>query len=364
VRAGIRLRELAAELGRPFEGDGELVVRGVAALERAGPEDLVHARSERYAAALRASRAGAVIAPPGLDTGALAAIRSPNPGLDFARAARRLAPPPPVAPGVHPSALVATDAQVDAGASVGPGCVVGARARIGSGSVLHARVVLYADVEIGAGCVVHAGCVLREGTRLGERVVLQPGVVLGSDGFGYAMDGEGRLEALPRLGCVVVEDDVEIGAHATVDRGSLGETRIGRNAKLDNLVQVAHNASIGESAIVVAQSGIAGSAVVGARALVMAQAGIADHVQVGERAFVGPRSGVRGDVAAGERVMGSPHRELGAFRRIWGALALLPGVLRRLRALERRAGIAPGEGAGPDERGAGAGGERGAEREP
>jgi UDP-3-O-[3-hydroxymyristoyl] glucosamine N-acyltransferase len=344
VREGIRLRELAAELGRELEGDGEVVVHGVAALDRAGPGELAYARSERWASALRASRAGAVIAPPGLDTGACPAIRSPNPGLDFARAARRLAPPPPLVPGVHASALVAPDARVDASATVGPGCVVGARARVGPGSVLHARVVLYEDVAIGAGCVVHAGCVIREGTRLGERVILQPGVVLGSDGFGYAMDDEGRLEALPRLGRVVVEDDVEIGAHATVDRGSLGETRIGRNAKLDNLVQVAHNASIGESAIVVAQSGIAGSAVVGARALVMAQAGIADHVRVGARAFIGPRSGVRGDVGEGERVMGSPHRELGAFRRIWGALALLPGIARRLRALERRAGIEPGEG--------------------
>ena len=335
----IRLRELAAELGRELEGDGELCVAGVASLDRAGPADLAHARSERYAAALRASAAGAVIAPPGLDTGGRPAIRSPNPGLDFARAARRIAPPPAPEPGVHASACVDPTAQLDPTAAIGPGCVVGARARVGARSRLHPRVVLYADVEVGPDCVIHAGCVLREGTRLGARVVLQPGAVLGSDGFGYAMDDEGRLEALPRLGRVVVEDDVEIGAHTAVDRGSLGDTRIGRGAKIDNLVQVAHNVAIGASAVVVAQAGIAGSSVVGPRALLLAQAGVADHVTIGERAFVGPQSGVRGHVAPGERVMGSPHRELAAFRRIFGALALLPGVLRRLRAVERRLGI-------------------------
>jgi UDP-3-O-[3-hydroxymyristoyl] glucosamine N-acyltransferase len=349
--AAIRLRDLAAELGRELEGDGEVRVEAVAALERAGPRDLAYARSARFAAALRASGAGAVIAPPGLDTGGRPAIRSPNPGLDFARAARRIAPPVAPAPGVHPSAWIDPSAQIDPTAAVGAGCVVGARSRVGARSVLHARATLYESVEIGAECVVHAGCVLREGTVLGARVVLQPGAVLGSDGFGYAMDAEGRLEALPRLGRVVVEDDVEIGACAAVDRGSLGETRIRRGAKIDNLVQVAHNVEVGEDAVVVAQAGIAGSASLGSGALLLAQAGVADHVRIGARAFVGPQSGVRGDVADGERVMGSPHRELGAFRRAWGALALLPALLGRVRELERRLGIRPrrpGAGAAPE----------------
>ena len=335
----MRLRELAAELGRELEGDGELWIDGVAALESAGPRNLAYARSERFAAAARASGAAALIAPPGLDTGGRPAIRSLNPGLDFARAARRLAPATAHEPGVHATACVDPTARVDPSAALGAGCVVGARSRVGPRSLLFARATLYADVEVGAECVIHAGCVLREGTRIGDRVVLQPGVVLGSDGFGYAMDEEGRLEALPRLGCVVVEDDVEIGAHTAVDRGTLGETRIKRGAKLDNLVQVGHNVEIGENAVVVAQAGIAGSTRLGRSALVMAQAGIADHLRIGARAFVGPKSGVHGDVGDGERVMGYPHRELGAFRRIWASLALLPGMVRRLRAVERRLGI-------------------------
>jgi UDP-3-O-[3-hydroxymyristoyl] glucosamine N-acyltransferase len=342
--SGIRLGDLAAELGREVEGNADLWITGVAALEQAGPSDLAYARSERFAEALRTSRAGALIALPGLDAGGRPTLRSPNPGLDFARAARRIAPNGASEPGVHPSAWVDPTARVDPSATLGPGCIVGARSRIGERSVLHAHVTLYADVEIGADCRVHAGVVLREGTTLGARVLLQPGAVLGGDGFGYAMDDEGVLEALPRLGRVVVEDDVEIGANTTVDRGSLGETRIGKGAKIDNLVQVAHNVSIGENTVVVAQVGIAGSSSIRRGALLMAQAGIADHVRIGERAFVGPRSGVRGDLADGERVMGSPHRELGAFRRIWAAQARLPALLRRVRALERRLGIRSGEG--------------------
>jgi len=342
--AGLRLGDLARELGREVEGDADAWVTGVAALEQAGPDDLAYARSPRFAQALRASRAGALIAPPELDAGGRPTIRSPNPGLDFARAARRLAPPGAPQPGVHASACIDPTARVDPSASLGPGCSVGARSRVGARSVLHARVALYEDVEIGVDCVLHAGCVLREGTTLGDRVVLQPGAVLGSDGFGYAMDAAGTLEPLPRLGRVVVEDDVEIGANTTVDRGSLGETRIGRGAKLDNLVQVAHNVSIGENAVVVAQVGIAGSAAIGPGALLLGQAGIADHVRIGARAFVGPKSGVRGNLGEGERAMGSPHRELGAFRRIWAAQARLPSLLRRVRALERRLGLGPREG--------------------
>jgi UDP-3-O-[3-hydroxymyristoyl] glucosamine N-acyltransferase len=332
---GMRLADLAAALGRRLEGDPDFRVTGVAALERAGPGDLVYVRSARFAAALARSRAGAAILPEGLDAGGRPAIRSPNPGLDFARAARHLlsrsAPPP----GVDTAARLAQDAEVHPSASVGAGCVLGAASRVGPRSVLHANVTLYDGVRIGADCVIHAGCVLREGTELGDRVVLQPGVVLGGDGFGYAISETGALEAMPQLGRVVVGDDVEIGANTTVDRGALGETRIESGAKLDNLVQVGHNVVIGASALVVAQAGIAGSTRVGRGALIMSQAGIPDHVTIGERAYVGPKSGVHGDVEAGARVMGYPHREMRVFQRIFAALGLLPALVGRVRALER-----------------------------
>ena len=329
----MRLRELAAELGRELEGDGEGWIEGVASLEGAGPRDLAHARSERFATAARASAAAALIAPPGLDTGGRPAIRSPNPGLDFARAARRLAPAAAHEPGVHPTAWVDPSARVDASASVGPGCVVGARSRVGAGSRLHARVTLYPDVEVGAACEIHAGCVLREGTRLGDRVVLQPGAVLGSDGFGYALDEEGRLEAHPRLGRVVVEDDVEIGANTAVDRGTLGDTRIGRGAKLDNLVQIAHNVRIGKLCLIMAQVGIAGSVRVEDGAMLLGQVGVSGHHTVGAGARLAAQAGVFGDIPAGETWSGYPARPHKEALRAQAALFKLPSLMRRIERL-------------------------------
>ncbi len=340
--APIRLATLAAELGREVEGDGEVEIGGVAALESAGPGDLAYVRSPRFARALADSKAAALIAPPGLDTGGRPVIRSPHPGLDFARAMRRLLPAPAPQPGAHPAARVADGASIDASASIGPGAVIGTGCAIGPRSVIHANVSVYAGVTIGADCVIHAGSVLREGTVLGDRVILQPGVVLGGDGFGYALDADGHLEAVPQIGRVIVEDDVEIGANATIDRGTLGDTRIARGAKIDNLVQVGHNCVVGENAVVIAQAGIAGSTRLGPGALVLAQAGVADHLEGGERACVGPQSGVHTDVPARTRVMGTPPHEVGMTRRIWAALAHLPGVLRRLRAVERRLGLRDG----------------------
>ena len=263
-------------------------------------------------------------------------IRSPHPALDFARAVRRL---------VGSAASRARCARVGA-----------ARARRARRPERLGRTGLRAGRRVPGGSAQHparerdalrracgsartagstrAAC-LREHTQLGDRVVLQPGVVLGGDGFGYVITDAGELEAMPQLGRVVVGDDVEIGANTTVDRGTLGDTRIEAGAKLDNLVQVGHNVVIGESAVVVAQAGVAGSARIGRGAVIMSQAGIPDHVTIGERAYVGPKSGVHGDVAAGARVMGYPHRDMRAFQRIFAALGLLPALVTRVRALER-----------------------------
>lgn len=342
----IHLSKLAAELGRALEGDGDVAIRGVAALDCAGPGDLSWVRSPRWAPQLAASRAAAVIAPPGLDTAGRPVIRSPNPGLDFARAVRRLVPAARPPAGVHPAAFVSPRARVDATASVSAGCVVEEGARVGPRSVLHPNATLYAGVVVGADCEIHGGCVLREGTRIGDRVILQPGVVLGGAGFGYVADEEGALEAVPQIGSVVVGDDVEIGSNTTVDRGTLGDTRIGRGVKIDNLVQIAHNCRIGDGVAIAAQTGISGSTEIARGAVLMGQAGVRDHVRIGEGAYVGPQTMVTGDLPAGARVLGSPHDELGRTRRAWMAVRQLPEVLRRLRALERRHANGPGADAG------------------
>lgn len=335
----IALGELAAALGRELEGDAGFAVRGVASLADAGPGDLGFARSAGYARALASSRAGAVIAPPGLDVGGRPVVRSPRPDLDFARAVALLLPPERPAPGVHPSAVIAPDARVDASASVGPLAVVGARAVVGPRSVLHAHVVLYPEVRVGADCVLHAGCVLREEVEVGDRVVLHPGAVLGADGFGYALDETGRPTKVPQVGRVVIEDDVEVGANATIDRATLGETRVRRNAKIDNLVVVSHNCDVGEDVLVAAQSGLAGSTRIGRGAILMGQTASAGHLAIGAASFLGARAAVHRDLPPGSRVWGTPALEERRWHRSVAAFARLPDLVRRVRALESRLGL-------------------------
>jgi UDP-3-O-[3-hydroxymyristoyl] glucosamine N-acyltransferase len=333
-RTGIRLADLAERLGRDFEGDPEVWIEGVAALDAAGPSDLSFVRSDQYADALAGSRAGAVIAPPDVDVVGRATIRSPNPGLDIARATRQMFPPEAPQVGIHPSAVIAEDAKVDPSASVGPSCVVNAGCSVGPRSVLTANVTLYASASVGSECVLHAACVLGERTSIGDRVILHPGVVLGADGFGYVPNAEGGFEKAPQVGRVLVGDDVEIGANTTVDRGTLGDTVIGSSVKIDNLVQIGHNCSIGDRVIIVGQAGLAGSTVVERDAIIMAQAGTAGHLTVGAGAFVGPQSGVHKDVAPGVKVLGSPQREERLFHRLMASLVRLPDLLRRVRAIE------------------------------
>jgi UDP-3-O-[3-hydroxymyristoyl] glucosamine N-acyltransferase len=335
----VRLAELARQLGLEVEGDASVEISGLASLEDAGPSDLSFIRSPAYADALAKSGAGAVVALAGIDVLGRPALRSADPSSDFYRAARVLAPEAVPEPGVHPGAVVAPDARLDARVSVAAGCVVGAGARIGARSVLHPGVVIGDGVGIGADCVIHARCVVIAASTLGDRVILHPGVVIGSEGFGYVGDGAGGLRRVHNLGSVVIGDDVEIGANSTVDRGTLGDTRIGRGSKLDNLVQIAHNCQIGKRVVIVSQAGVAGSTRIGDGAIVMAQAGIAGHLRVGDGAFIGPQSGVHRDVPAGGRVLGSPQRQDLVFHREVAALGHLPRLLRRVRAIERALGL-------------------------
>lgn len=335
------LGDLAARLGRDAEGDATRVVRGVASLDDAGEDDLVFVRGPRYADAFARCRAGAAIAPPSVATGGRPTLRSPHPDWDFARAVALLVVPEHPPAGVHASAVVAPDAQVDPSASIGPFACVGARARVGPRSVLHANVVLYADVVIGADCELHSGCVLREETRVGDRVIIHPGAAIGADGFGYTFDRDGRPAKIPQIGHVEIGDDAEIGALAAIDRATLGVTRIGRNAKIDDLCVVAHNCDVGEDVLMVGQSGLAGSTVVERGAILMGQTGTTGHLRIGARAFLGGRTAVHKDVAPGARLFGAPAMPERAWHRTMAALARLPDVLRRVRAIERRIGIRP-----------------------
>ncbi|MDJ0787663.1 MAG: UDP-3-O-(3-hydroxymyristoyl)glucosamine N-acyltransferase [Myxococcota bacterium] len=335
--ATLRLRALAERLGgREVEADGDPELVAVASLDEAGPGALSFVRSARFQDALARTAAAAVVAPPGVDTGKLPTLRSPNPNLDFARAAALLHPEPPLVAGIHPSAVVEEGAEIAEDVFVGPLSFVAAGARVGSGTRIGARVCIGAGAVVGADCVIREGGVLAHGVRLGDRVIVQPGAVVGGDGFGYELDERGQLEKVPQVGTVEIGDDVEIGANATIDRARLGTTRIGRGSKIDNLVQIGHNCVLGEHTVVVSQAGLAGSTTLEDRVVVMAQAGLANHVTVGRGSILAARAGAFQDLPAGSRVFGFPALPGRAWHRSIKLFERLPELFRRLRALERK----------------------------
>ena len=333
--ASYTLGRIAEALGATLEGDPNRLVSGVAPLDKAGPEHVSFLVNPRYLRAAAQSGAGAVVV--GRDVTGLpqALLR-----VDSAQAAlipllRLFHPEAPVRPGVHPAAIVASDARIDPSASVGacavvePGAVIGARSTVGALCFVGAGSVLAEDV------VLHPRAVVSDGVIIGHRVIIHSGAVLGADGFGYAFDGSAHRK-IPQVGGLRIEDDVEIGANTTIDRATLGLTVIGRGSKIDNLVQVGHNCEVGEDVILVAQVGVSGSCKIGNRAVLAGQVGIADHVTVGAGAVLTAQSGVPSDVAAGEVWSGTPSRPASQTRRIWAAEAMLPELLRKVRALEKR----------------------------
>ena len=277
----ISLARLAKFLDCALQGDGRILIHGFGSLGQARDDELVFLRDAQHRQALRTTRSRVVIAAEGVDVEGRAALRSSRPAHDFSRLVRKFAPFPRPQPGIAQGALVDSTAHVDESASIAPGAVIGPGCRVGPRSVVAANVSLAAEVRVGSDCWIHAGAVLCEETEVGDRVVLQPGVVLGGAGFGLAPDESGRAVSIAQRGRVVVEDDVEIGANTTVDRATLDETRIRRGAKIDNLVQIAHNCDIGENAVIVAQTGLAGGTLVGKGAIVMAQVGSAGHLRIG-----------------------------------------------------------------------------------
>jgi UDP-3-O-[3-hydroxymyristoyl] glucosamine N-acyltransferase len=335
TEATVRLGALAERVGCRLEGDEAIEIRGVRGLEDAGPEDLTFVTGERHLARLRESRAAAVIVADGLPSPGRPTLRTPNPYLALARALAVFHPAPVAQPGIHPTAVVSADARVDPQASIGPLCVLQAGVEIGAGTALEAQVFVGTDARIGCGCRIFPQVTLREGTWLGDRVTIHSGAVIGADGFGFARDGA-RYVKIPQVGRVVIEDDVEIGANAAIDRATLGETRIGRGAKLDNLVQIGHNVQIGQDTVIVAQVGVSGSTRIGSRVTLAGQVGVVDHVSIGDDVIVGAQAGVSKDIPTGSIVLGSPavpHRD---FKRQLAATARLPELAKLVRALETR----------------------------
>ena len=324
-------------MGGRVVGDPGLRLSGIESLDRATPEHLSWVADERHARAASGTRAGALLVASEELAGGRPAVVVANPTLAFAIWLGRLRPRPRPRPGVSPRAHVAPSARIGSGASVAPGATVGAGARVGARAVIGAGAYIGETVEIGEDTWIHANASVLAEARIGARCVIHSGAVIGSDGFGYVWDGQSHRK-IPQVGTVRVEDDVEIGANTTIDRATLGETVVGRGARIDNLVQVAHNVVIGENALICAQVGIAGSSNIGPGATLAGQVGISDHVTVGAGAILTGQAGVAigGRVPPGVVLSGmpaAPHRD---FLRSAALVARLPELVRRLDRLERR----------------------------
>jgi UDP-3-O-[3-hydroxymyristoyl] glucosamine N-acyltransferase len=332
------LGELAAQVGGEVQGDASLRLRGIASLEHAGPEQIAFFNHAWYAEAFAGTRAGAVIVEPRVARKHPGRnyLVAPNASLCFARVSRAFHPEVAPVPFRAPEAAVHPAARVDPSAHLGPFCVVAAGATVGPRAVLGAQSFVGEGATVGADCVLAPGAKVLHGCVLGDRVRLQAGVVIGGDGFGYALDlEEGQHLKVPQVGIVVVEDDVEIGANSCIDRATMGATRIGRGTKIDNLVQVGHNVTVGAMSILCGQVGLAGSSKVGDGVVLGGQVGVANHLLVGDGAKIAAQSGVGHDVPPGEIWAGSPaqpHRKWLRNQQAATELGELVAEVRRLRA--------------------------------
>jgi len=296
----LTLEEIAKFSAGKLEGDPDTKITGAASLAEATVDEISFFNNPRYLPQLRKTRAAAVIVP--LDFSeqiSAAVIRVQNPAKAFEQIVIRFAPPPiKFAPGIHPSAIIHPRAKLGEGISIQPLVVIEAGARIGSGAVIGAGSYIGHDVAIGEGCMIYPRVVIRERCQLGARVILHSGVVIGADGFGFEMTAQGQ-EKVPQIGIVQIDDDVEIGANTTIDRARFGRTWIQSGAKIDNLVQVAHNVVIGKDTVIAAQTGIAGSVRIGKRVMIGGQAGIIGHIEIADATMIGAQTGVSKNLNGG-----------------------------------------------------------------
>lgn len=335
------LAELAARVGGEVAGDGSQTIEGIAPLEAAGSAELSFFSNRKYRKAFEASRAGAVVVEPAEDVPVgRTVLRAPNAYVAFAKISTLFHPPAEAVPGIAPEAVIHPTARIHPGAQIGPLVTVAAGAEIGARTILHPGVHVGEGARVGEDCLLYSNVVIRERCVIGNRVILQPGCVIGGDGFGFAFDPAGpegpRHLKVPQSGRVVIEDDVEIGANTCVDRATLGVTRIGRGAKIDNLVQIAHNVEVGPLSLIVAQVGIAGSTKLGMGVVAAGQVGIVGHLEIGAGVKLGAQSGVMHDIPAGETWAGTPagpHRE---WLKAQAALPHLAEMRKQLRELQRK----------------------------
>jgi UDP-3-O-[3-hydroxymyristoyl] glucosamine N-acyltransferase len=328
-------RELAEFLGCALEGDGGAKISGVASPAEAHAEDLIYVDSPRHLDQAAASRAVCVVVSPGVSLPGKILLRVVNPKLAFALAAAWLVPPARIAHGIHPTAVISPSARLAPGVAVGPYGVIEEDVEVGAGSEIGAFCFLGRGARLGEGCRLYPRVTLYAGAMLANRVILHSGVVIGADGFGYVTEN-GKYRKFPQAGEVAIHDDVEIGANATIDRGSLDRTEIGAGTKLDNLVHIAHNVRIGDDTVIAAQTGVSGSSVIGKNVVIGGQVGIADHCELEDGAVAGAQAGIPTGkiVRSGQIVWGTPARPLAKFKEQFAWFSRLPELAKRIKNLE------------------------------
>lgn len=327
--------ELAKYLGARLTGDPAAPIAGIANPEEAGAEDLIYIEAPRHADRAERSKARCVLAGAGTPLRGKTVLEMANPKLGFAKAAAWLLPPAAKQASIHPSAVIGKNAKIAQTAAIGAYVVIEDDAEIGERTWIEPFCFVGQASRIGAHCRLHPHVTLYAGTILRDRVEIHSGAVIGGDGFGYVF-GEGRQWKFPQMGSVTLEDDVEIGCNTAIDRGSLGATRIAADTKIDNLVQVAHNVTIGEHSIIVSQTGISGSTTLGKGVVVAGQAGFGDHAVVEDNAIIGGQAGILPGkvIRSGQVVWGTPARPLDKFKEQHAWFARLPELARRVKALE------------------------------
>jgi UDP-3-O-[3-hydroxymyristoyl] glucosamine N-acyltransferase len=332
---GRTLAELATLLKGELKGPADLVIEGIAPIDRATPRDITFITQKRYARLAPLSQAAAFIV--GAEQADLKRplIVVPHPYLAYAQAAVLFAPPRRRWPGISPLAYLGREVELGQEVSIAPLVFIGDRVRLGDRVTIMAGCVIGDEVEIGADSWLYPKVTILERCRLGRQVTINSGTVIGSDGFGYVPQPEGHFK-IPQLGTVVIEDQVEIGANCAIDRGALGETRVGRGTKIDNLVHLAHNVTVGEHSFLVAQVGVSGSTKLGNRVALGGQVGLVGHIELGDGVQVGAKSGVHHSLPAGQTVSGYPARPQQEWVRIMGHLPKLPEIYQRLKQLEQR----------------------------
>jgi UDP-3-O-[3-hydroxymyristoyl] glucosamine N-acyltransferase len=327
--------EIAKQLGGEVLGDATANLTGFATASHAKPGDLTFAENAEYFAAAETCAATAIIAGKDFSSTKKTVIRVANPRVAYAKAVAIFFPEPKFTAGIHPSAVVAKSAQVDATAHIGPHCVIGERAQIGANCVLISGVAVGDDSVIGADTKIFANVSIYDRIQIGQRVRIHSGTVIGADGFSYVYDS-GIQRKVPQIGTVIIGDDVELGANTCVDRGALSPTIVGKGTKIDNLVQVAHNLQVGEHCVIMGQVGMAGSTKIGNYVVIASQSGLSGHLNIGDRAVIGAKSGVMKDIAPGETVLGIPAQPDKQAKRIMIAMQRLPDLLKKVAVWEKK----------------------------